>query len=261
MLRRQLSLLQAVSLNMAMMVGIGPFITIPTFLATLGGPHAMLGWILGAVVALADGLVWSELAAAFPGSGGTYHFYDAVYGPSRVGRLLKFLFVWQFLFSAPLEVATGAIGLAQYVGYLWPAFKQAAWHWQAATAWPLLGRLDWEVTWGQVLAMGVMVAITALAYRRIEEAGRLVVSLRTVMLATVAWVIVAGLARFDAGRAFDVPAGAKSDTSGRWSACWTSNRRYGRRNGRRRWIRLRSGADLAPGKVTGGTPRRTTSSR
>src|SRR4051812_31800568 len=85
MLRRRLSLLQAVSLNMSMMVGIGPFITIPTFLATLGGPHTMIGWFLGALVALADGLVWSELAAAFPGSGGTYHFYDAIYGASRVG--------------------------------------------------------------------------------------------------------------------------------------------------------------------------------
>src|SRR5215467_927990 len=103
MLQRRLSLLQAVSLNMSMMVGIGPFITIPTFLATLAGPYALLGWLLGAVVALCDGLVWSELAAAFPGSGGTYHFYDAVYGLSRAGRLLKFLFVWQFLFSGPLE--------------------------------------------------------------------------------------------------------------------------------------------------------------
>jgi amino acid transporter len=85
MLRRRLSLLQAVSLNMSMMVGIGPFITIPMFVETLGGPQAMLGWALGAVVALADGLVWSELAAAFPGSGGTYHFFDAIYGESRIG--------------------------------------------------------------------------------------------------------------------------------------------------------------------------------
>src|SRR5579872_6564924 len=80
MLQRRLGLLQAVSLNMSMMVGIGPFITIPTLLGTMGGPQAMLGWILGGLVALSDGMVWSELAAAFPGSGGTYHFYDAVYG-------------------------------------------------------------------------------------------------------------------------------------------------------------------------------------
>ena len=70
---------------MSMMVGIGPFITIPTFVATMGGPHAMIGWILGAMIALADGLVWCELAAAFPGSGGTYHFFDAAYGESLPG--------------------------------------------------------------------------------------------------------------------------------------------------------------------------------
>ena len=62
----------------------------------------MIGWILGAVVAICDGMVWSELAAAFPGAGGTYHYYDAVYGETRIGRLLKFLFVWQFLFSGPI---------------------------------------------------------------------------------------------------------------------------------------------------------------
>src|SRR5215218_7383502 len=166
MLRRRLSLLQAVSLNMAMMVGIGPFITIPDFVATLGGPQAMVGWVLGALVALADGLVWSELAAAFPGSGGTYHFYDAIYGESRLGRMLKFLFVWQFLFSAPLEVATGAIGLSRYVGYLCPALEQTAWSWRS-------GPLAWEVRNDQLFAMGVMVVIIALAYRRIEVAGRL----------------------------------------------------------------------------------------
>src|SRR5437764_7089802 len=164
MLRRRLSLLQAVSLNMAMMVGIGPFITIPDFIATLNGPHAMIGWVLGALVALADGLVWSELAAAYPGSGGTYHFFDAVYGESRLGRMLKFLFVWQFLFSAPLEIATGAIGLARYVGYLWPAFKRMAWHCRLETAVPFLGGFDWAVHRGQLLDMGVVLVITALAH-------------------------------------------------------------------------------------------------
>lgn len=203
MLRRRLSLLQAVSMNMAMMVGIGPFITIPAFVATLGGPRAMVGWLLGAAVALADGLVWSELAAAFPGSGGTYHFFDAVYGQSRTGRLLKFLFTWQFLFSGPLEIASGAIGLAQYVGFLWPTLKRAAWHVRAAD--PTLGALDWRVTRGQLLAMALMMAITKLAYRRIEVAGRLMVALWAGMLATVAWVIAAGLARFDPGLVWDFP--------------------------------------------------------
>ena len=83
------------------------------------------------LVALADGMVWSELAAAFPGSGGTYHFYDAAYGNSQVGRLLKFVFVWQFLFSGPLEVATGAIGMTQYIAYFYPSLGQTVWNWGA----------------------------------------------------------------------------------------------------------------------------------
>ncbi|MFO0891059.1 MAG: APC family permease [Isosphaeraceae bacterium] len=208
MLQRRLRLLQAVSLNMSMMVGIGPFITIPTFVATMGGPQAMVGWVLGAVIALCDGLVWCELAAAFPGSGGTYHFFDAAYGPSRGGRLLKFLFVWQFLFSGPLEVATGAIGLAQYVSYFFPALKDPAWNWSMVIPW-----VTAEVTWGQVSAMGIMGLVTMLAYRQIEVAGRLMVVLWVGMLITVGWEIVTGLTHFDAALAFDVPADAWQPSS------------------------------------------------
>jgi amino acid transporter len=93
MLQRRLHLLQAVSLNMSMIVSIGPFLTISAFVATMVGPQAMIGWLVGAIVALADGLVWCELAGAFPGSGGTYHCFDAASGESTPGRLLKLVFV------------------------------------------------------------------------------------------------------------------------------------------------------------------------
>jgi amino acid transporter len=200
MLERRINLLQAVSLNMSMMVGIGPFITIPALIATMGGPQSMIGWVLGAAVALCDGMVWSELASAFPGSGGTYHFYDAAYGESRAGRLLKFLFVWQFLFSGPLEIASGAIGLATYLGYFYPTLVQPAWTWSA-----LFPPIPGEVAWGQLTAMGVMVTVTCLAYRRVAVAGRLMVILWIGMLITVAWVIGTGMAHFHAARAFDFP--------------------------------------------------------
>ncbi|OJW23476.1 MAG: amino acid transporter [Planctomycetales bacterium 71-10] len=209
MLQRRLRLLQAVSLNMSMMVGVGPFITIPTIIAAMHGPQAMLGWIVGVFVALADGLVWSELASAFPGSGGTYHFYDAAYGESRTGRALKFLFVWQFLFSGPLEVATGAIGLAQYAGFFIPALNGVAWDWGS-----LVPGLDAPVRWSNVAGLGVMGLVTFLAYRRIEVAGRLLVVLWVGMLLTVGWVIVVGLSHFDPKLAFDFPEGAFSLTTG-----------------------------------------------
>jgi amino acid transporter len=203
MLKRRLNLLHAVSLNMSMMVGIGPFITIPTLLGTMGGPQAMLGWILGGLVALSDGLVWSELAAAFPGSGGTYHFYHAVYGESRVGRLLKFLFVWQFVFSGPLEVATGAIGVALYLGHFVPALDRVAWKWNG-----IVPVVQWSIKWNQLAAIGVLAFVTFLAYRRIAAAGRLMVIFCAGMLMTVAWVIATGMIHFEAAKAFDFPAAA-----------------------------------------------------
>ncbi|MDG3003371.1 APC family permease [Paludisphaera mucosa] len=208
MLQRRLRLLQAVSLNMSMMVGVGPFITIPAIIATMGGPQAMLGWILGAVVALADGFVWCELASAFPGSGGTYHFFDAAYGESLLGRSLKFLFVWQFLFSGPLEVATGAIGLAQYVSFFFPQLQQPAWNWGV-----IIPGLDSPVPWFNVLGVAVMGLVTFLAYRRIEVAGRLLVVLWVGMLFTVGWVIATGLSHFDARLAFSFPEHAWDATS------------------------------------------------
>src|SRR6202142_1360331 len=118
-LQRSLSLPGAGALSMLDMMGVGPLI-----LAAMGGPQAMLGWILGAGLALCDGLVWAELGAAMPEAGGSYAFLRRIYsgadGTRKLGRFLAFLFIFQLTFSAPLSVASGCIGLSQYATYLWP---------------------------------------------------------------------------------------------------------------------------------------------
>ena len=123
-LPRGLGFWQAVSLNVANMVGIGPFITIPAFIAAMGGPHALIAWVIAAVLVICDGLVWSELGAALPGSGGTYHFLREIFGRYRWGRLLPFLFIWQFLVSGALEMASGYIGGLQYLEYAVPQLRE-----------------------------------------------------------------------------------------------------------------------------------------
>src|ERR1041385_7204244 len=69
---RSIKLPTAIAINMTQMCGIGPFITTPLMVAAFGGPKAIIGWIAGALLALADGLIWAELGAAMPGAGGTY---------------------------------------------------------------------------------------------------------------------------------------------------------------------------------------------
>ena len=114
---RRLGLRSAVAVNMTQMCGIGPFVTIPLMIAALGGPQAMFGWIVGALLALVDGLVWAELGAAMPGAGGTYLYLREAF-QYRTGRLMPFLFVWTAMFTIPLIMSTGIIGMVQYLGYL-----------------------------------------------------------------------------------------------------------------------------------------------
>ena len=113
---RGIGLGSATALNMIDMIGVGPFITIPLVIGAMGGPQAMLGWILGAVLAACDGLVWAELGAAMPGSGGSYRYLKEIYGPKTFGRLVSFLFIWQLSFSAPLSIASGAVGFSPVLG-------------------------------------------------------------------------------------------------------------------------------------------------
>ena len=84
-LERRLTLFPATALNMANMIGVGPFITIPLLMSALGGPQSLLGWLVALLITLPDALVWSELGAALPGSGGTYRWLLEGFGPRTWG--------------------------------------------------------------------------------------------------------------------------------------------------------------------------------
>src|SRR5215475_15121256 len=136
---RGVSLAGATTLNMIDMIGVGPFITIPLIVSAVGGPQAMLGWVAGAIFAMCDGLVWAELGAAMPGSGGSYRYLNEIYGPKKLGRLISFLFIWQLSFSAPLSIASGCIGLAHYAAYFWPPLERIWFSHTYRANLPLLG--------------------------------------------------------------------------------------------------------------------------
>ena len=183
-LDRRLGLLNATAINMSNMVGTGPFITLPLMISVMGGPQALLGWLVGAVIAIADGMVWSELAAALPGSGGSYVYLRDSFNRNTWGRLWAFLFVFQLICSGPLEIASGNIAIAQYLAYVVP------------------GMTPWQV---KMVAVFAGLLATFLLYRKITSIARLMVALWIGMLVTVGWLIVSGLLHFNAGIAFDFP--------------------------------------------------------
>src|SRR5580700_3284620 len=207
---RGMGLGTATALNMIDMIGVGPFITMPLVLSAMGGPQALLGWVLGASLAVCDGLVSAELGAALPASGGSYRYLREIYGPERWGRLISFLFIWQVSFSAPLSIATGCIGLAGYAAYYWPGLETEYAHHDAALHIPWAGTLKatWTVTPGTALAVLICFFTVLLLYRNITAIGRLSKILWFGVMGTIGWIIFAGLTHFNSARAFDFPPGA-----------------------------------------------------
>ena len=131
----------ATALNMIDMIGVGPFITMPLIIAAMGGPQAMLGWIFGAVLVICDGLVWAELGASMPKSGGPYNYLKEIYGGRKWGRLMSFLFIWQLTFSAPLSIASGCLGFALYATYAFPGLTGTFFNKDLSFSIPVLGDL------------------------------------------------------------------------------------------------------------------------
>src|ERR1043166_4361086 len=177
-LERRLGISGATAGNVLAMIGVGPFVPIAFLLRAMGGPRAMMGWFIGAVVAFADGLVWAELGAAMPRSGGGYQYLLEAYGARGPGRLLSFLFLWQTVAGMPLVLASGATGFAHYASFVLPAMTV----WQS-----------------KMLAMGGCVLATALIYRRIDTIGSLSVALGVLTLGAGAWIVAGGVTRGSLG--------------------------------------------------------------
>ncbi|MGD0520309.1 MAG: APC family permease [Terracidiphilus sp.] len=179
-LQRRIGLRSAVLFNMLEMIGVGPFITLPLVIAAAGYRLSVWAWVLGAAIAVADGLVWAELGAAFPRAGGSYAFLREIYGPERAGNWLSFLYVWQLSFSAPLAIASGCIGLSSFLGWFWPGLEQA----------PVAGLP--ALHYANFAAAGTCLLVTALLYRNLSSITRLAWVLFAGVLAAIAGVIVSG---------------------------------------------------------------------
>lgn len=167
---RKLNLLQATSINMIDMVGIGPFMVMPLVIADFGNGLFLWAWIFGAITALVDGMIWSELGARYPLAGGTYNFHRIAYG-EKGGRLMSFLFVWQTSIQAPLVVASAAIGFSQYLTYIIPVGY-------------------WEQ---KLVSGGLVLFVLTLLYRRIETVGKISVFFGIIVIGTILWIIISGL--------------------------------------------------------------------
>ncbi len=168
---RRLGLWQASAINMTDMVGIGPFITLPMVIGMMNGPYFLYAWIAGAFLSIVDGMVWSELGAAFPRAGGSYNFLKEAYGKKGAGKMMSFLFVWQTMIQAPLVIASAAIGFSKYFSFLVPLTPY----------------------YEKIVSGGIVILIVILLYRKIEQIGKISVFLWSGVIITMFWIIGGGV--------------------------------------------------------------------
>lgn len=169
-LQRSLGLFQSSVLNMIDMVGIGPFVTLPMVIGLIGSQF-LYAWVAGALLSLVDAMIWSELGAAYPLAGGSYNFLKEAYGKNGPGKMISFLYVWQTIIQAPLVAASAAIGFSQYLGYL---IHLNGWQQKAVSG-------------------TVILLITVLLYRKIDNIGKIGVLLWSGVLLTMGWIIFGGI--------------------------------------------------------------------
>ena len=200
-LERRIGLRSAVLFNMLEMIGVGPFITLPLVIAAAGYRLSVWAWVLGAAIAIADGLVWAELGASFPRAGGSYAFLREIYGPEKAGNWLSFLYVWQLSFTAPLSVASGCIGLSGFLAVFWPGLDSAP-----IAALPALHYANFT-------AAAACLLVTALLYRNLSSITRLAWVLFAGVIAALAGVIVSGFVHASATGGWHMPAAPAFATS------------------------------------------------
>ncbi len=123
-------------------------------------------------MALCDGLCYAELASRFPRSGGTYAYLREAFGAHGPGRIVAFIFVWQYLFALPLSLASGYIGFAQYASYLVPVLAQ-----------PLAAH---------AVALGVGIVTLWALYQKIPHIARTAIVLSAIALLTLIAIAACG---------------------------------------------------------------------
>ena len=161
-LRRDLGLLDAVGIGFGAIVGAGIFV-VTGVAAGIAGPALLLGLLIAGIAATANALSSAQLAAEYPYAGGTYEYGYRVLSPAA-----GFAAGWMFLASKLAAAGTVALGLAGYVNAVLPGVPSRA------------------------LAVGAILAFTALNYFGVKRSSRANLAIVAVSLGTLLLFAIAG---------------------------------------------------------------------
>ena len=158
-LARRLGLFDAVVVGLGAMIGAGVFAAFGPA-AAAAGSGLLVGLGIAAIVAYCNAASSAQLAALYPQSGGTY-----VYGRERLGEFWGYLAGWGFVVGKTASCAAMAL---TFGAYAWPA-------------------------WQRPLAVGAVVALTAVNYQGVQKTAWLTRIIVALVLAALATVVIGAL--------------------------------------------------------------------
>jgi amino acid transporter len=156
------------------------------------GPQAIIGYGVAVIACISDSLVWAELGAMWPYSGGSYVYLKQLYGEETWGRFMAFMFIWQFFISGPAELASSFIAMSDYLSYITGATTEY-----------------WIKT---PLAIAFLLFCFFLLYRKINDVGKLALGLWGITIFAVIFTFIAGFSNLNVEN-LKAPPGAFSDRS------------------------------------------------
>jgi fructoselysine transporter len=192
-LKRELTLTHATVLNMIDMVGIGPFVTLPIILFALPGKFSLIPWVIGALLGLADGLVWAELGAAWPKAGGSYVFLQKLFR-GRPGKVMSFLYIVQTSLHTPLVITSACLGFINYLRFIVPL----------------------DFIQGKLVMIGIVLLIVFFLYRKVLDVGKIGIVLSVIVVTLLLWTIATGAMAFDS-TIFNANSAAPNKLGNIWS--------------------------------------------
>lgn len=188
-LQKKIGFWSATSIVVGSIIGSGIFMKPATMAAQLGSPIWLtLVWIIAGLFSLFGALIYSELGAMIPETGGIYAYFRRMFGD-----FFAFLYGWA-AFSVINTAAVAAISFvcAQYADYFLqlPRFDGAT---EEAFAWhiPFIGDLYPLKNFGvKSLALFLVISLTGLNYRSVKAGSSFQVVSTFLKMAVIAALIV-----------------------------------------------------------------------
>ncbi|MGA6120283.1 APC family permease [Sphingobacterium anhuiense] len=165
-MNRQLKLWDAIMIVMGSMIGSGIFIVSSDMMRQLGsGWWVIIVWIITAIMTVSAAICYGELSALFPKAGGQYTYLTEVFG-----KMTGFLYGWSlFTVIQTGTIAAVAVAFGKFTAYLIPELNNAP---------PLYENGSFKITWIQVLAMFIILALTFINTKGVRS-GKMIQSFFT----------------------------------------------------------------------------------